>query len=261
MKKEDAIAVFDSGLGGISVLRKLREVLPHENFLYYGDSANAPYGQRTKENIQELCSHVVEKLMEKGIKCVVIACNTATSAAIEFLSEKYPEVRFIGIEPAVKWAAEELKNPVVLTFATNFTIHGERYVKSVEALSGKGTFYGIGAAPFVTYVESGVTDACMVPECVEYIDRVVGETVQEPVDAIVLGCTHFPFLKETIKREVDKVTGGSARLFDAACITAEKTKEYLTGIGCLNDQEAEGTVILENSDPGKYDRMKMLFEA
>ena len=104
--KEDYIGVFDSGVGGISVLRHLRRVMPNEKFLYYGDSANAPYGIRTKAEVQALSFAVAEKLMARGLKALVIACNTATSAAVKELREKYPDLIIVGIEPALKLAAD-----------------------------------------------------------------------------------------------------------------------------------------------------------
>lgn len=261
MKKSDYVAVFDSGLGGLSVLRQLKKKLPGENFLYFGDSANAPYGERTRENIQELCGDVIEQLKNRGIKCVVIACNTATSAALEYLRERYPEIEFIGIEPAVRWAAEELDHPYVLTFATNFTVNGEKYRNSVKELSGRGRFDAIGAPGFVKAVEQGITDKTMTAECRAYIDELVREKKPEgPVDAVVLGCTHFPFIGETIREETDRLTGGHARIFDAAVLVAEKTKEYLEKNGCLNDGK-EGETALLNSDPEKIPMMKKLLNA
>jgi len=262
MNKTDYVAVFDSGLGGLSVLRELKKQLPKENFLYFGDSANAPYGERTRENIQELCAGVIEQLKDKGIKCVVIACNTATSAALEYLEAQYPGIRFIGIEPAVRWAAEELDHPYVLTFATNFTVHGDRYRNSVKELAGKGVFDAIGAPGFVKAVERGITDRTMDAETREYIDELIRENgITKPVDAVVLGCTHFPFIGETIREETDKMTGGKARIFDAAVLVAGKTGEYLAEIGCVNDSAEDGRVELLNSDPSKLDLMKLLYEA
>ena len=262
MKKTDYVAVFDSGLGGLSVLRRLKKQLPKENFLYFGDSANAPYGERARENIQELCAGVIEQLKDRGIKCVVIACNTATSAALEYLEARYPEIRFIGIEPAVRWAAETLEHPHVLTFATNFTVNGERYQNSVRALEGKGSFDAIGAPGFVQAVERGITDGTMDEETRAYIDALIREKgIDGPVDAVVLGCTHFPFIGETIREETDKLTGGRARIFDAAVLVAEKTEDYLKEIGCLNDSTEDGKVELLNSDPGKLGLMKRLYEA
>lgn len=261
MKKTDYIGVFDSGVGGISVLRELKKKLPNENFIYYGDSANAPYGERSLTNICELSDEVSGKLIAKGVKCIIIACNTATSAALEYLSERHPETKFIGIEPAVRWACDTLKNPHVLTFATNFTIHkGPKYKASVKECEGRGTFTGIGAPMFVKYVESGVSDKKMTSECREYIDSLLKE-VDKPVDALVLGCTHFPFIKDTLKEETDKMTGGNAMLFDAAVLVAENTYCYLNEAGLLNDRKDDGEVILLNSDETQLPMMKMLYES
>lgn len=260
MNKKDSIAVFDSGIGGLSVLRRLREVMPSENYLYYGDSANAPYGQKSREEIEALCAKVTEKLIREGIKCIVIACNTATSAAIGYLSEKYKDLRFIGIEPAVAWAAEELGNPSVLTLATNYTINGERYQNSVKSLSGKGTFIGKGAPGLVTFVESGVTDTSVTEECREYI-RSLFEGIPSGPDAIVLGCTHFPFLSDTIREEAAFYFGKEPAMFDAAVITAGRTREYLLENDALNEQKERGTVRLMNSDPEKIGLMKELYES
>ena len=261
MNKDNCIGVFDSGVGGISVLRELKMKMPNENFIYYGDSANAPYGERTLSNICELSEAVAGKLIENNVKCIIIACNTATSAALEYLTEKYPEMKFIGIEPAVKWACESLHNPYVLTFATNFTIHkGPKYKASIKECEGKGTFMGIGAPLFVKYVESGISDKNMTSECREYIDSLLYE-VDKPVDALVLGCTHFPFIKETLKEETDRITGGNARLFDAAVLVADNTYRYLSENDLLNDNVNGGDVILLNSDESQLPLMKMLYES
>jgi len=262
MEKKDYIAVFDSGLGGLSVLRQLNHLMPNENYYYFGDSANAPYGERSTENIRSLCEEALEKIREHGIKCFVIACNTATSAAIDYLSEKYPDIHFIGIEPAVKWAAETLDHPVVLTFATNFTINGDRYRNSVKALEGKGAFYGIGAPGFVEFVERGITDSTMMEECINYIDFLTMEKcIPNRVDAVVLGCTHFPFIGQTIKQEVDKITGGDAQLFDAAVLTAQQVFRYLSENDGLNDGTDPGEVVLDNSAPSKISLMQKLYES
>lgn len=261
MNKTDCIGVFDSGVGGISVLRELKKKMPHENFIYYGDSANAPYGERTLANICELSESVSQKLIGKGVKCIIIACNTATSAALEYLTEKFPDTKYIGIEPAVRWACDTLKNPHVLTFATNFTIHkGPKYRESIKECAGRGTFTGIGAPMFVKYVESGVSDSNMTDECRTYIDSLLQE-VTAPVDALVLGCTHFPFIRNTLKEETDKMTGGNAVLFDAAVLVAQNTYDFLKDQGALNDSGSDGDVLLLNSDETQLPLMKMLYEA
>ena len=259
IKKDDSIAVFDSGLGGLSVLKRLRAIMPSENYIYYGDSANAPYGQKSSEEIQNCCGGVVKKLIDKGVKCVVIACNTATGAALSYLKENFPDTEFMGIQPAVAAAAHSLPCPLVLTLATNFTINSEMYKSSVEKLKGKGRFIGIGAPELVLNVEKGISDKNVTEECISYIDSLLSG-INEPVDAVVLGCTHFPFLGETIKKETEKLTGGKAVLFDAAVITAQNTFDWLSENGLLNEQKNEGSVTLMNSDPSKIPVMEKLIQ-
>ena len=261
MSENQKIAVFDSGLGGISVLRELKKKLPGEDYLYFGDSANAPYGVRTAENIQELCDDVIRKIRQKegDIKCVVIACNTATSAAIEHLKKTFPDIHFIGIEPAIEWAANELDHPNVLTFATDFTVNGKMFRDNVKRLSDKANFISKGAPEFVKFVESGVTDAVDSEECRKYIDSLC-EDIDNKVDAIVLGCTHFPFIKEMIREEVSKKLECEPKVFDAAVLVAENVKKWLEETDQL-DKKEEGTVEMMNSDPSKIDFMWKLYES
>jgi glutamate racemase len=128
-QKRDYIAVFDSGVGGISVLRHLIRQMPEERFLYYGDSANAPYGTKTVQQVQKLSLAIAEKLMEQGIKALVVACNTATAAAVELLRSRYPQMIVVGIEPAVKLAADRFPGGTVGIMATPLTIDSERLHK------------------------------------------------------------------------------------------------------------------------------------
>ena len=261
MSENKKIAVFDSGLGGISVLRELKIKLPGEDYLYFGDSANAPYGVRTAENIQELCDDVIRKIRQKegDIKCVVIACNTATSAAIEHLKNTFPDIHFIGIEPAIGWAANELDHPNVLTFATDFTVNGKMFRDNVKRLSDKANFISKGAPEFVKFVESGVTDAVDSEKCRKYIDSLC-EDIDDKVDAIVLGCTHFPFIKEMIREEVSKKLECEPKVFDAAVLVAENVKKWLEETNQL-DKKEQGTVEMMNSDPSKIDFMWKLYES
>ncbi len=261
MSENKKIAVFDSGLGGISVLRELKKQLPGEDYLYYGDSANAPYGVRTAENIQELCDEVIRKIREKegDIKCVVIACNTATSAAIEHLRKTFPDIHFIGIEPAIGWAANEMDHPLILTFATDFTVNGKMFRDNVKKLSDKARFISKGAPEFVKFVESGVTDAVDSEECRKYIDSLC-EDINDKVDAIVLGCTHFPFIKEMIREEVAKKLDCEPKLYDAAVLVALNVKKWLQENGLLEEKD-RGSVEMMNSDPSKIDFMWKLYES
>ena len=134
-----SIAVFDSGVGGISVLRELTKIMPNEDFIYYGDSANAPYGTKTLEEVRKLtCEHARRLLFEEGAKGLVVACNTATSAAVRVLREMYPEIPIVGIEPAVKPAVLCKENPRVLVMATPMTIREEKFHKLMDRYTNQG---------------------------------------------------------------------------------------------------------------------------
>ena len=204
-KKSDYIAVFDSGVGGISVLRQLLQVLPNERYLYFGDSINAPYGTRPEKEVEQLTLAAAEKLRARGIKAFVIACNTATSAAYHALKEAYPDMAVIGIEPALAKAAEAFPGGHVGVMATPGTLKGARLLDAL---------------------------------------------LPQDLDALVLGCTHYPFTVPSVRR----VRGGKIALFDGAVITAAETKAALAAADLLYD--GPGEVIVENSIPG--DRMVSL---
>ena len=169
LKKEDPIAIMDSGLGGISVLRQMKKVMPLEDYLYFGDSVHAPYGERPPEEIIALCEENTEMLLEQGAKCIVIACNTATSAAAEVLRSRYPEIPVIGMEPAVKPAAKSGGHPKVLVLATPITIRGDRLHHLVENFDGEADFTLLEAPGIVRFVEAGICDANPEEPLMEYL--------------------------------------------------------------------------------------------
>lgn len=196
MKKNNPIAVIDSGMGGISVLRKLYKLMPNENYIYFGDSANAPYGIKTMEEIRLLTVSAAEKMIERGAKALVIACNTATSAAANCLREMYPDLTIIGLEPAIKPAALFKENPRVLVLATPLTLKGEKFNSLVRQYQDKAVFYKLPAPELVVHVESGNFDT---PEEIAYLESIL-TPYKDKVDAVVLGCTHFPFAKKSIRK-------------------------------------------------------------
>ena len=154
--KNSPIAVVDSGMGGITVLKKLYRIMPNENYIYFGDSANSPYGTKTKEEIKNLTVNAVEALMKRGAKSVVIACNTATSAAADTLREKYPNFPFVGLEPALKPAALSSKWPRVLVMATNLTLREEKFNKLMARFEDDAEFIKLPAPELVGFVESAM---------------------------------------------------------------------------------------------------------
>lgn len=235
--KDDYIGVFDSGVGGISVLRHLRRELPDERLLYYGDSANAPYGTRPVEEIRALTIAAAEKLMARGIKALVLACNTATAAAIKDLRQMYPDTIIIGIEPALKMATDRFPGGTIGVMATPATLHQGKFARLVERCADHCTVVKLPAAGLVELVESGKANS---PETEELLSPLL-RPYQGKLDAIVLGCTHYPFAAGVIR----KLVGERCAILDGGPGTAHHTRRRLENAGLL--REGNGEVLIENS--------------
>ena len=234
--KEDYIAVFDSGVGGISVLRELIKQMPGENYLYFGDSANAPYGNRLTEEVRTLTLQAVEKLLPRGLKAFVVACNTATSAAVRVLREMYPELIVVGIEPALKMAADRFPNGRVGVMATKVTLREEKLAYLVAQFP-EVQVERIAAPGLVELVESGQVSGKNVENLLkEILAPYVGK-----LDALVLGCTHYPFVRKTVA----KILGEDTVIFDGGEGTARHTRCLLEKAGLLG--EGSGRIVIENS--------------
>jgi len=234
--KEEYIAVFDSGVGGLSVLRELIKRMPGENYLYFGDSANAPYGSKTTEQVRALTMQAAEDLVSRGVKALVVACNTATSAAIHSLREKYPELIVVGIEPALKPAADRFPGGRIGIMATQVTLREEKLAHQVERFPQMQVEL-IPAPGLVELIEDGQTDT---PQVEELLGRILSPYVGK-LDALVLGCTHYPFVRDTI----GKILGSDTVLLDGGEGTAKQTQRCLEAAGLLND--GPGSVQIENS--------------
>lgn len=236
--KADYIAVIDSGVGGISVLRELVKLMPRERYLYFGDSANAPYGTKPTEKIVKMTDSVVTRMMERGIKALVVACNTATAAAISYLREKYPDFIIIGIEPALKPAVTQFPNGTVGVMATPVTLREDKLKRLMEKNPHRDIRM-IPAPGVVELVEAGLAntpemDAFLTPILAPYIGK---------LDALVLGCTHYPFTAPSVRR----ILGENTVLFDGGAGTARETRRRLENADLL--YEGPGCVVLENSLP------------
>ena len=236
MNINDYIAVFDSGVGGISVLRHLVRLLPEERFLYFGDSANAPYGTKPKEQVKNLTFAAAEKLIERGIKALVVACNTATSAAINDLRSEYPDLIVIGIEPALKLAADKFPGGRLGVMATPMTLREEKFARLMERFAESSEIFKIPAPGLVELIESGRADSAETEELLRHLFAPYPK-----LDALVLGCTHYPFAKKAISR----VLGENVALLDGGDGTARETKRRLEAVGLL--RSGEGSVTIENS--------------
>ena len=238
---KDYIAVFDSGVGGISVLRHLLQQLPGERFLYYGDSANAPYGSRTTEEVRQLTLAAAEKLTtEYPVKALVIACNTATAAAVEALRAKYPDFIIVGIEPAVKLAADRHPGGHIGVMATPGTLKSPRVLALIDRFRGDCRIEMLPAPGLADLVEADKQNG---PEG-EALLRPWLEPLVGKLDALVLGCTHYPFAEEMLT----KILGSHTELLDGGPGVARQTKRRLEAAGLLHD--GPGELLIENSMPG-----------
>ena len=254
MDKHSYIAVFDSGVGGVSVLRELRRLMPGERFYYFGDSANAPYGRRTTEEVRALTLAAAKKLLvDLSCKALVVACNTATAAAIIELREEYPDRIIVGIEPALKLACDRHPGGTVGIMATDVTLREKKLAALMERVKRDCTVLRVQAPGVVELVEAG---KCDTEEAVALMEQLLGPHVGR-LDALVLGCTHYPFMKGAM----GQVLGEGTELLDGGEGTARETKRRLLEAGLLH--EDRGELVVENSsgDPEKIALTHRLLEA
>ncbi len=251
-KPENLIAVFDSGQGGISVLRELVRQMPQEHFLYFGDSANAPYGTRPTQQVRELTLDRIAFLMNRGLKAVVVACNTATGATIDELRNRYPDTIIIGIEPALKLAAEKTPGGRIVVMATEVTLREKKFADLMEQYQDSHDILRLPCPKIVEFVERGILDG---PEPEAYLREVLLPCLSADTQAIVLGCTHFPFMRPLISR----LAGPDIRIYDGGEGTAAQTKRRLQQENLLLTA-GTGSVTIENSlpDPKILARSHML---
>ena len=243
MDKTSYIAVFDSGVGGVSVLRELRRLMPGERFYYFGDSANAPYGRKTTDQVRALTLAAGKKLLvDLGCKALVVACNTATAAAIEDLRARYPDRIIVGIEPALKLACDRHPGGTIGIMATDVTLREKKLAALMERVKRDCTVIRLPSPGVVELVEAG---KCGTDEAVALMERLLDG--YHDLDALVLGCTHYPFMKGAMAR----VLGDGVELLDGGEGTARETRRRLAEAGLLH--EGEGALFVENSsgDPEK----------
>ena len=249
--KESYIAVFDSGVGGISVLRELVRLMPEENYLYFGDSANAPYGDKTTDQVRALTLAAAEMLASRDIKALVVACNTATAAAITQLRQRYPELVVIGIEPALKLAADRFPRGRIGVMATQVTLREEKFAHQAQRFPEE-TIELIPAPGLVELIEAGKENS---PEAQTLLEELLLPYAGK-LDALVLGCTHYPFVAEKIR----SILGSQTQLLDGGEGTARQTCRCLEAKGLRNS--GAGSVQMENSsqDAARLRRAMELLE-
>lgn len=232
------IAVVDSGVGGISVLRELLRIMPNENYVYYGDSKNAPYGQKTKAEVLEITRNNLEYLKGLGIKALVIACNTATSAAAETLRKENPDLPIIGIEPAIKPAAMLGKRPRVVVMATPLTLQEEKFRLLSERFAEQEEIIPLPCPGLVELIESDDKDGIET-----YLEKLFAPYAEQRIDAVVLGCTHYPHVRSAIARHIPK----GAVILDGGEGTARHTYNRLSEQGLLRRSHQTGQIRIINT--------------
>ena len=252
MADNSPFGVFDSGVGGISVLKELVSLMPNENFIYFGDSKNAPYGTKSFDEIEKLTVENAKYLKNKGCKAIVIACNTATSAGGKAVREML-DIPVIGIEPALKPAALMCEHPKVAVMATPLTLKLEKFANLMEKFDDNAVIYTVECPEIVGFVEKGILQGAEIENCI----RKYFEPLKDiKLDGIVLGCTHYPFVKNVIK----KVVGEDVKLFDGGKGTAKELLRRLNEKNLLSDRKEKGKVEFVNSSGNTEIEQKLFKE-
>ena len=255
MDRNQPVGFFDSGLGGISVLQQTRKLLPAENYLYFGDSFHAPYGVRSAEEVTELSVQATERLLTEGAKAIVIACNTATSAAAAELRQRYPEIPIIGTEPALKPAVERHGGGRILVMATAMTLKEQKFHDLWMQYDHQAEIVPVSCTGLMEFVERGQLDG---DEVERYLLEKLEPFCKVPVAAVVLGCTHYPFLRPVLRR----LLGRGPEILDGADGVARQLRRQLEKRDLLRLSEVPGWVKFRNSSPDSelLQRSEMLLQ-
>lgn len=239
------IGVMDSGVGGLSVLKHIRELLPHENLIYFADSKHAPYGNKTPKQIEQRVFAAAKFLIAHGAKALVIACNTATAAAADKLRDKYEflDIPIIGMEPAVKPAAEATKNGIIGVLATSGTLKSAQFAALLESYGRNVQVVTQACIGLVEQIELGELET---PKTLQLISQYTRPLLDEHADVIVLGCTHYPFVKSAIQNAV----GTHIHLIDTGAAVARQLYAKLEGHHLLADigNQAEVSIWTNSTD-------------
>lgn len=241
---ENPIGIFDSGIGGLTIVNELKKRLPYENYFYYADSKNCPYGEKTKEELFDICSNIVEFLLERKCKLIVIACNTATTSCMKDLRKKYPQVPIIGIVPAIKVAYDHgRKNTLMM--ATPHTVQSERVkelIRDFKANNQKITL--LSCYNLASMIEEGNDEKIN-----SILESLLTPYKEENFDSIVLGCTHYPMIKEKIKKYFK-----DAELIDGSIGVSREVERQLELNNLKNTNQSNGTITFYNTKEEKSEK-------
>lgn len=233
------IGFFDSGVGGLSVLREAIKLMPNEDFIYFGDSINAPYGIKTVEDVKELTNKAVELLISKGAKAIAIACNTATSAAVRDLRKKY-NMPIVGVEPALKPAVNLNRDGLIVIMATTMTLKEKKFSDLLEKYKNEADIIPMPCPGLMEYVESGNLDG---EDLKEYLRDKFESYTKNKIGSIVLGCTHYPFVKETLQN----IVGSNIPIIDGGIGTSKELRRRIEDMGVRREGDRQGKIEIYNS--------------
>jgi glutamate racemase len=240
MTREQPIGVFDSGVGGLSVLRAIRTQLPHESVVYLADQGHVPYGPRPLEEVQAFSEAITRFLLQRGAKLIVVACNTASAAALRFLRETFPAISFVGMEPAVKPAASHTRTGVVGVLATPATFQGALYASVVERFAASVTLLQHTCPGLVQQIERGDLDT---PETRRILEDALHPMLERGIDTVVLGCTHYPHVIPLIQ----EIAGPDVRVIDPAPAVARQVDRLLVSSGMNRAGSGSGRMFFYTS--------------
>jgi glutamate racemase len=239
------IGLFDSGVGGLSVLRAVRQALPQEALIYFADQAHVPYGPRPVEQVRAFAAGITRYLLSQGAKLIVVACNTASAAALHSLRQAFPELPFVGMEPAVKPAAEHTQTGVVGVLATPATFQGALYASVIERFASEVTVLQDTCPGLVMEIEAGHLDT---PEVRAILEKALHPMLAQGIDTVVLGCTHFPFVIPLI----EDIVGPGVRVIDPAPAIARQVRRLLDTKGLLSSTSRPAEArYLTSGDPAR----------
>ena len=235
MNSNNPIGVFDSGVGGLSVLRAIREHMPEESVIYFGDQGHIPYGPRPMKQIQNFSEAITRFLLNKGAKIIVVACNAASAAALTYLRQRFSDVSFVGMEPAVKPAAEHTETGVVGVLATPATFQGALYASVVERFANGVKLLQDPCVGLVQQIEKGDLNGSATRKILE---DALYPMLEKNIDTVVLACTHYPFVIPLIQ----EIAGEKVRVIDPAPAVARQTKRLLEARGLKRELDSRGEV-------------------
>ena len=238
--KKSPIGIFDSGVGGLSVLRAIRAQMPAESITYFGDQGHIPYGPRPMDEIRQFSETITNFLLERDAKIIVVACNTASAAALTYLREKFPDVKFVGMEPAVKPAAERTQTGRVGVLATPATFQGALYASVVERFANGVQLFQNTCNGLVQQIEQGNVNGT---ETRQILEDALLPMLEKNIDTVVLGCTHYPFVIPLI----EQIVGENVRVIDPAPSVAKQAQRLLEAGGALNESGSKGGIKLYTS--------------